>query len=77
MDVALSRSVPVVLNGRNVGAWIDSHNAAALLSLPPEAAWQEWVFSIRVNRSGVGDDDPTLVEPYKAAQCSTGFVAAT
>jgi hypothetical protein len=35
----------------------------ALLRAPPEDALQEWTVSPRVNRSGVGDDDPALIEP--------------
>jgi len=30
-------------------------------------ALQEWIVSPRVNRSGVGDDDPTLSEPVAMA----------
>ena len=35
------------------------------LHLPPEDALQEWIVSPRVNRSGVGDADPALVEPQR------------
>jgi hypothetical protein len=36
--------------------------------LPTEAgaredSLQEWIVSSRVNHSGVGDDDPTMIEP--------------
>jgi hypothetical protein len=40
---------------------------AALLHAPPEDALQEWIVSPRVNRSGVGDDDPTLIEAVELA----------
>jgi hypothetical protein len=40
----------------------------SLLRPPPENALQEWIVSPRVNRSGVGDDDSTLIEPTVAAQ---------
>ena len=35
----------------------------ALLRPPSDDALQEWIVSPRVNRSGVGDDDATLIEP--------------
>ncbi len=31
-----------------------------------EEALREWIVSSRVNRTGDGDDDPTLVEPVAA-----------
>ncbi|QGM97788.1 hypothetical protein F7D14_10120 [Methylocystis parvus] len=31
-----------------------------MLKPPPEDALQEWIVSPKVNRSGAGDDDPTL-----------------
>ena len=31
-----------------------------------ESALQEWIVSSRVNRTGHGDDDPTIVEPVAA-----------
>ncbi|WP_232366100.1 SOS response-associated peptidase [Methylocystis silviterrae] len=37
----------------------------ALLRPPPEDALQEWIVSPRVNRSGVDDADPTLLEPVR------------
>ncbi len=37
-----------------------SHNP---LKPAAESALREWIVSKRVNRTGVGDDDPTIVEP--------------
>ena len=31
-----------------------------------ESAPREWIVSSRVNRTGVGDDGPTIVEPVAA-----------
>lgn len=53
---------PVILDWRDATAWMRGCDPASLLRPPPEDALREWVVSTRVNRSGVGDDDPRLVE---------------
>ena len=58
--------MPVILDWRDAGAWIEGDDPASLLRPPPEDALQEWIVSPRVNRSGVGDDDPALIEPAAA-----------
>jgi len=60
--------MPIILNWRNIGAWIAGDNPAELLSPPPENALREWTVSPRVNRSGVGDADPTLIEPVRLCE---------
>lgn len=37
----------------------------SLLRAPAEDALQEWIVSPRVNRSGVDDGDPALIEPQR------------
>ena len=59
--------MPVILDWRDIRAWMAGDDPGALLRPPPEDALQEWIVSPRVNRSGVGDSDPTLVEPAVAA----------
>jgi len=54
--------MPVILDWRDAGAWMTGADPGALLRAPPEDALQEWIVSPRVNRSGVGDDDPALTE---------------
>ena len=56
--------MPIVLDWREVGAWMDGDatGAAELLRAPPDDALQEWIVSQRVNKSGVGDDDASLIE---------------
>jgi hypothetical protein len=39
----------------------------ALLRPAPDDALQEWIVSTRVNKAGVGDDDPALIEPIEHA----------
>ncbi len=57
----------VILDWRDAGAWMTGEDPGALLRAPPDDALQEWIVSPRVNRSGVGDSDPALVEPAVAA----------
>jgi putative SOS response-associated peptidase YedK len=58
--------MPVILDWRDIGEWMGGDTPSALLNPPPEDALQEWVVSNRVNRAGVGDDDPTLISPAAA-----------
>jgi putative SOS response-associated peptidase YedK len=55
--------MPIILDWRDAEAWIAGEQPGELLNPPPENALQEWVVSSRVNRSGVGDDEPALIEP--------------
>ncbi|MGE4172760.1 MAG: SOS response-associated peptidase [Methylocystis sp.] len=57
--------MPVILDWRDVGAWMAGGDPGALLGAPPEDVLQEWTVSPRVNRSGVADADPTLIEPQR------------
>ena len=59
--------MPVLLEEKDFDAWLDK------LPLGPEAlkpasksALREWTVSPRLNRTGVGDDDPTIIEPVIA-----------
>ena len=54
--------MPAILDSRDAGAWMSGNDPGALLRAPLEVALQEWIVSPRVNRSGVGDDDPALIE---------------
>jgi putative SOS response-associated peptidase YedK len=62
--------MPVILDWADADAWMAGERPADLLRPPPEDALQEWIVSSRVNRSGVGDDDPTLIEaiPTRSAR---------
>jgi hypothetical protein len=53
--------MPVILDWRDAGAWMAEDDPGALLRAPPEDALREWIVSPRVNRSGIGDDDPALI----------------
>ncbi|TLG75166.1 SOS response-associated peptidase [Methylocystis sp. B8] len=55
--------MPVILDWRDVSAWMTGDDPGTLLRPALEDALQEWVVSSRVNRSGVADDDPALILP--------------
>ena len=58
---------PTILAKENFDAWLAGDDAAALLRPASADALREWVVSTRVNRSSVGDDDPTLLDAVAMA----------
>ena len=59
--------MPVLLGAGDFDGWLNGSLGAEALKPAAENALREWVVSKRVNRTGVGDDDPTLVETEQAA----------
>ncbi len=57
--------MPVLLGPDDIAGWLDGTLGADALRPAAESALQEWIVSSRVNRTGVGDDDPTIVEPIE------------
>lgn len=55
--------MPVILEAKDFDAWLDGSLGGEALKCAAESALREWPVSPRVNRSGVGDDDPTIIEP--------------
>ncbi len=55
--------MPVLLSGADIAGWLDGTLGQESLKPAAESALREWTVSKRVNRTGVGDDDPTIVEP--------------
>jgi len=55
--------MPVLLERKHFDEWLSGEEPTELLKPPPEDSLQEWIVSPRVNRSGVGDDDATMIEP--------------
>jgi len=53
---------PVILDWRDATAWMRGSDPASLLRPPPEDALCERIVSTRVNKSGIADDDPSLIE---------------
>jgi putative SOS response-associated peptidase YedK len=54
--------MPVLLAAKDIDAWLDGTLDANALRPAAESALREWPVSKRMNRTGVGDDDPTIVE---------------
>ena len=59
--------MPIILERSSARDWMRGANPAALLHAVPDDALQEWVVSTRVNRTGFGDDDQTLIDPVSGA----------
>ena len=67
---------PVLLERQDFDLWLSgdalfaegTSNPVSLLRPAREDALQEWIVSPRVNRSGVGVDDPTMIEPSTIAE---------
>jgi putative SOS response-associated peptidase YedK len=54
--------MPVLLRAEDFDAWLNGTLGADALKPAAENALREWPVSKRVNRTGVGDDDPTIIE---------------
>ena len=54
--------MPVFLAADSFEAWLDDSSGAELLRPAPENLLHVWPVSKRVNRSGAGRDDPTLID---------------
>ncbi len=55
--------MPVLLGADDFDGWLDGSLGPEALCPAAEGALREWIVSSRVNRTGHGDDDPTIVEP--------------
>lgn len=59
--------MPVLLREADFGAWLSGEAGPKVLQPAAESALREWTVDRRVNRTGEGDDDPTIVEPVASA----------
>jgi putative SOS response-associated peptidase YedK len=55
--------MPVFIPPGRFDAWLSGAAGVEILQPAPDAFLRAWPVGTRVNRAGVGDDDPTLVEP--------------
>lgn len=55
--------MPAMLVPRDFEAWLDGSGGKELLMQPPREL-REWIVSKRMNKTGVGDDDPATAEPF-------------
>ena len=53
----------VLLEAKDFGGWLKGSLGTEVLKPAPEQALREWKVAPRLNRTGVGDDDPTIIEP--------------
>ena len=60
--------MPVVLDKEDIRAWLGGEAGAELLKPAAEGRLRMWPVSRRVNKTGTGDDDPTLLGEL-TAQC--------
>ena len=52
--------MPVLLEAKDFDGWLDGSLGPEVLKPAPAEALREWKVSPRLNRTGVGDDDPTI-----------------
>ena len=57
--------MPVLLEQHGHDAWLTGKGGVELLRPAPNDLLRMWPVSKRVNVSGRGDDDPTLIEPVE------------
>jgi putative SOS response-associated peptidase YedK len=55
--------MPVLLEARDFDAWLDGSLGPDALKPAAEEKLREHLVSPRLNRTGFGDDDPTIIEP--------------
>ncbi len=67
---ALTRPIhdrmPVVLDRADIGLWLNGEGGTELLKPAAENRLRMWPVSRRVNKTGSGDDDPTLIDEAAA-----------
>src|SRR5262249_10276370 len=59
---AIHDRMPAVLDKGDVRPWLNGEGGAELLRPAPEDRLRMWAVSRRVNKTGQGDDDPTLLD---------------
>ncbi len=64
-------SKPVLLEPNQFDAWLDGSLGADALKPAAEGKLREHLVSPRLNRAGVADDDPTVVQPLQQEQYAT------
>jgi putative SOS response-associated peptidase YedK len=59
--------MPVMLDRSKNEAWLTGKAGVELLRPAPNGLLRLWPVSKRVNKTGAGDDDPSLIEPVDAS----------
>ena len=60
--------MPVLLAEKDFAGWLDGSLGPEVLKPAPASALREWLISTRINRTGVGDDDPSIIEALEVAE---------
>jgi putative SOS response-associated peptidase YedK len=55
--------MPVLFSGPDIDAWLKGTLGPDSLRPAQESALRAWPVSPRLNRTGVGDDDPAMIAP--------------
>ena len=63
--------MPVLLGQQDLDAWLTGKAGVELLRPAPNDLLRMWAVSKRVNVSGRGDDDPSLIEPVEDEAIAT------
>ena len=58
--------MPVVLDKADIGPWLKGEAGTGLLKPAADDRLRMWPVSRRVNKTGSGDDDPTLIDEVAA-----------
>lgn len=58
--------MPVLVEAKDSDSWLDGSLGVGALKPAPEEALRERTVSLRLNRSRVGDDNPTIIAPIRA-----------
>ena len=58
--------MPVVLDKADIRSWLSGESGTELLKPAAEDRLRMWPVSRRVNKTGSGDDDPTLIDEVAA-----------
>ena len=62
--------MPMILDAKDFDSWFDGSLGPEAPRCASEIAFCEWLVSKRLNRTGVGNDDPAIIEPLSAAAAS-------
>ena len=54
--------MPMILEAKDFDGWLDGSLGPEALKCASEIALREWLVSKRLNRTGAGDDDPTIIQ---------------
>jgi putative SOS response-associated peptidase YedK len=60
--------MPAILEEKNFDAWLTGKVGKEVLQPAPVEVLRQWKVSTRVNKTGVGVEDPTIIDPIGPAE---------